>query len=692
MTFSRSPRVAILLAFSAVVATSAFWRPVSGGSRRADFVVAPVPTWVSPVEVPTLPDGETNARDGVLDLLADTQVRVTARAVERYYHRVAMALTAAGLEQVSQVQFDFDPSEEALHIHYVHIRRGGEVLDALRPGDVSVIQPERELDDRIFNGELSAITFLRDVRPGDVVDVAYSLVSSEGFGGRFADEYPLGDAFPIRKVHWRLLWPLNRPVWLRALQTDVQPTREAKSDATEYTWERDDAPAVDVEDDAPLWYDPTPTIQVSEFETWADVVRWALPYYTPPAKLSSSLQRRIERWSADSEKPEDRLLAAARFVQDEIRYTGIELGPSSFQPADPSTVFERRFGDCKDKSLLLVTILRAMGIDASPALVNLDRGRAVADWQPSPLAFDHCIARATVEGKTYWIDATILLQRGDLSQRRNPPYESALVVDGHSSELSSIAGEGGGATATTVHEVYTLDGEGAQLESTTTYTGTDADDARYSLARSSLADVTRDSLDAYGADFSDVEADGQPVVEDDEAADRLRITEKFRIATFWEDGSRTLTASSVEDRLASTRSTRRTGPLAIEFPVDVTQIVEVNAASPISVREESDAVEDDAMRYEYRFAAAGERTMRLEFRYRTLRDSVPATRAGVHRDALKKVRKHTAYTIRRDDLGSRRAFHAAIVGGPLVGIGVLGAAVVLFLRRRRASVLAVEEP
>jgi transglutaminase-like putative cysteine protease len=107
-------------------------------------------------------------------------------------------------------------------------------------------------------------------------------------------------------------------------------------------------------------------------------------------------------------------------VQDEVRYLGIELGTYSHTPTGPSKVFERRFGDCKDKTLLLATVLNELGIDARPALVNTDARRALDGWQPSPYAFDHVIVRAELGGKTYWLDPTTPYQRGTLADASVP--------------------------------------------------------------------------------------------------------------------------------------------------------------------------------------------------------------------------------------------------------------------------------
>ena len=49
-----------------------------------------------------------------------------------------------------------------------------------------------------------------------------------------------------------------------------------------------------------------------------------------------------------------------------------EVGIGGYRPHPPQQVMERRWGDCKDKALLLVDLLREAGIEAYPALALLD--------------------------------------------------------------------------------------------------------------------------------------------------------------------------------------------------------------------------------------------------------------------------------------------------------------------------------
>ena len=75
----------------------------------------------------------------------------------------------------------------------------------------------------------------------------------------------------------------------------------------------------------------------------------------------------------------------------EVRYTGVEFGAARLIPEFPSETLRRRFGDCKDKSTLLVAALRASGIEAYLALLSAGDDQDVSPDLPGLGMFDHAI-------------------------------------------------------------------------------------------------------------------------------------------------------------------------------------------------------------------------------------------------------------------------------------------------------------
>jgi transglutaminase-like putative cysteine protease len=97
-------------------------------------------------------------------------------------------------------------------------------------------------------------------------------------------------------------------------------------------------------------------MEVSDLGNWSDVVRGVAPLFAVKERMSPELATVVSDIRGAGGTPAEQALRALQFVQDEIRYVSISIGRGAYQPASPGKVLSRRYGDCKDKSLLLATI------------------------------------------------------------------------------------------------------------------------------------------------------------------------------------------------------------------------------------------------------------------------------------------------------------------------------------------------
>ena len=91
--------------------------------------------------------------------------------------------------------------------------------------------------------------------------------------------------------------------------------------------------------------------------------------------------------------PGARILRALRFVQDDIRYTGLEIGAGAWHPRRRRLSWRAATATARTRRCCWSTLLRALGVEAYPALVNSEVGRGVARRAPNPGAFNHAIAK-----------------------------------------------------------------------------------------------------------------------------------------------------------------------------------------------------------------------------------------------------------------------------------------------------------
>lgn len=148
-----------------------------------------------------------------------------------------------------------------------------------------------------------------------------------------------------------------------------------------------------------------PLIEFSTGESWSAVASAYRELVEPqidPNKVKSLLPR--GDW-ADRAATIQGIVAQ---LHKDVRYTGVEFGESSLQPASAAEVIKRHYGDCKDKAALLVGMLRAAGIPASIALLDSGPGLDVTPELPGMNQFDHAIVYVPSRsgGDPLWIDAT----------------------------------------------------------------------------------------------------------------------------------------------------------------------------------------------------------------------------------------------------------------------------------------------
>ena len=125
-------------------------------------------------------------------------------------------------------------------------------------------------------------------------------------------------------------------------------------------------------------------------------------------KNNSPIRHEAEQIAKKYIEPMERARAALKLVQNDIRYIYIGLGAGNLTPASAEETWQRRYGDCKGKTTLLLALLNELGIDAKAVLVNnqgADDG--INDRLPNPGMFDHVLVKAQIDGKTYWMDGTL---------------------------------------------------------------------------------------------------------------------------------------------------------------------------------------------------------------------------------------------------------------------------------------------
>jgi tetratricopeptide (TPR) repeat protein len=411
----------------------------AAGTWAADKpIYGPPPSWVREVAIDT---GFKPTGAAVDVLLFDQQQRMTPGADENFVEVASRVNASEGLASLGSVIEAWDPSTQSFAIHRARIIRDGKTIDLLADGKTfTVLRRETNLEAATIDGQLTATLQPEGLRVGDIVDVATSWTRHEpALAGHSVTAVFTGFPGAIHRVLVRTSWLKSRPPHI--FQSDDLPrfTRADAKDRVEFGFEQTDPVRPESPKGAPPFESIFGVAMLSDFSSWDEVSRSLYPLFDKAAALTpgSPLKAEIARISAAHPDSKGRTLAALELVESDIRYLAVMINAGGYTPAAADLTWSRRFGDCKGKTVLLLALLRGLGIEAVPALVQTTGGDGLDRFPATLDIFDHVILEVSLNGSTYWLDGT---RQGDedLDVIPIPNYHFALPLTPTGSTLERL--------------------------------------------------------------------------------------------------------------------------------------------------------------------------------------------------------------------------------------------------------------
>ena len=348
-----------------------------------------------------LPEGAGN---DPLECLRRTVVwRVEPDGTEHEYQHVALRVLTDGGARRLDVYPLVGEGDSRVYVYGVRVLRADGSVEAA---------PAPRTRGRVRYYDLPPL------RPGDVVDVEYRAdqlapdVFGEYFGIRH-DFYPdrADGLAPTRHSELVVLSPPGVELYSAvrngaALEHSSGTDEEGQSVRR---WVARDLPRPRVESAMPRIAELVPQVDVTTFRDWDDFADWWWHFIEKEFVTTPAMSEKVAELTAGLETEAEKIEAIARFVGQEIRYNAWAFGTHGYEPYSAPTIFERRFGDCKDKSILLRQLLAEVGVEAIPVLIKAESPRTDESLDAAMVGhFNHCIAYLppTDERGGLYLDAT----------------------------------------------------------------------------------------------------------------------------------------------------------------------------------------------------------------------------------------------------------------------------------------------
>ena len=327
--------------------------------------------------------------DHVLTLNNEVQkvVYENGGSEEKHFY-TAKVLTQTGLENLKEYSIPYNGDQN----YYV------EVAEVIKVNGTKV--PAETNDSELVFTNLEI---------GDVINIRYKIENFHvgAMSSHFWDSFYFSNGLPNVNIKYSLLVHQDKPFKYVFSKQQIAPLKTKKDEFDLYIWQKTDQEALRYEDKMPPSDDVTNVLYLSTIPNWKFISDWYDNIASAKARSSYEIKKVVGELFAGKQQvdPLTKIKMIYNYITTNIAYSSISFRQSGIVPQNPAAVINTRIGDCKDVSTLFVSMCKEAGITATLALANTrDRGQSTL-LLPS-IEFNHCIAKATIDGKDYWVELT----------------------------------------------------------------------------------------------------------------------------------------------------------------------------------------------------------------------------------------------------------------------------------------------
>ncbi len=319
----------------------------------------------------------------------------------------------AGVQQYAVLTFPYQALSESFDIDYVRVRKPDNSVVVTPPDSIQDLPSQVTQQAPQYSDAHEKHVAVKGLAVGDVLEfeerwhTIHPLIP-----GQFWLTYEFATDPIILNESLKVSVPASRPV--KWTSPEIKPAISESGDRRIFLWtsshlvhktkEQEQLEQEKLVYAAAQGLVPQPRIQLSSFQSWAEVGRWYGNLQEERVKPGPEVTAKAVELTKGLSDDQAKAKALYNYVSNQIHYIGVDFGIGRYQPHPAAEVLSNQYGDCKDKHTLLAAMLAAVNIRSYPALIS--SSHTLTPEVPSPAQFDHVITAVQSGDTLTWLDTT----------------------------------------------------------------------------------------------------------------------------------------------------------------------------------------------------------------------------------------------------------------------------------------------
>lgn len=339
-------------------------------SESEDEIRSLINTQIKPGDYPEAP---------AIELLNRKMIQVFSDgSCFNYIHKIIKILNKKGIEEYGQI--DMLGTKNLKIKKSIVITPQGEELEITEISGKTISPPALEI--------------------GSIIEYEYTYSSRYHLiGGYFYDSENFEYIVPILRKCYVISIPIDKKLKTYAYNIDLEFHQERYKDNNVYIWEAYNIPKIYFEKNLPGIGDFIKFIIVSTIPSWEYLARWEDSLVDDQLEIDPQIKEKIFELIAGKQTEQEKVKAIYYFITKEVRYLSLKHDVFGWKSKRSTKIFADRYGDCKDKAILMMAMLKEIGIKAYYALLSTRNYSLLKKDIPAPYMNHAIVYIPELDGK-----------------------------------------------------------------------------------------------------------------------------------------------------------------------------------------------------------------------------------------------------------------------------------------------------
>lgn len=307
-------------------------------------------------------------------LLEKVVYRVTPKNRVIYeIHQITKILKEESAKQLSNKIIWYNSTSEFISKvdAYTIDPKGNKINATVSPPISPFYNSQNQLD--LYQDIKVQIVKFDALHKGSIVNIRYQVeVDYSDIQGLVEGIFYLANRIPILKQKGIIILPKDKPIQFKQINTELKPKKITKDDLDYYIIEHDNADIITSEIYQPTFHELAPKIMFTTFQSWKELNDKLLPTLSTQIKEDKLVKEKAMELTKGIDSTQKKCEAIYNFVTNinHISNVAIPFGLNGYISYPSHEILKLKYADSKDKSILLINLLRAVGVHAKIALTN----------------------------------------------------------------------------------------------------------------------------------------------------------------------------------------------------------------------------------------------------------------------------------------------------------------------------------